>query len=94
MIIFSGERWRKIAVAVTWFLLFLSGITTGYAWRMKHETTVVKYTYMLSPELEELHRQQAKKHGLYHGEPVFQDPLGWYFIRDGKRCPYFRATKP
>lgn len=88
MKIFQRENWHKIELFTLFFIVFIAGISAGYAWRMYHERPAYRITWTVDGNTHKLLTDGEKFHGIRPDEPVLSDPLGWYFIRDGKRCPF------
>lgn len=72
------------------FFFFLLGIALGYDWRIWQERPAIadSRTFQTEGERRE-HYRLLKKHGL-DGDIsiIYSDPLGHYYIRDGKRCAF------
>ena len=89
MRLFEPKYWHKIQVFTILFLIFLAGLSSGYVWRMIHEINGgYSIQYVMTPDCKKLFDQKTNYHGLFYGQAVHQDSLGWYFIRDGQRCPF------
>lgn len=81
---------KKFEAFVLFFCLFIAGVGCGYTWRMIQELREpVKYTYPVMDKEEKAEFYKLlTKHGLLEASVVYEDVLGWYFIRDGRRCPF------
>jgi hypothetical protein len=81
---------KKFEICVVLFCIFITGVGCGYTWRMIHEIQEpIKYEYPTMSEKEKAEFCKVlKKHGLLEASVIYEDVLGWYFIRDGKRCPF------
>jgi len=91
MKLFEAKNWHTAQTFLILFLIFLAGLSSGYVWRMIHELKgnhPMQYVYNVPESMGQEHDRKVSYHGLFNGQAVFQDSLGWYFIRDGKRCPF------
>ena len=88
------EKLDRYSRAFTkYFAIILIGVALGYSWRMLQTTSATEDPPEWPAIKTDAEKQEfnalLKHHGLNHDVTIiYEDHLGKYFIRNGKRCAF------